>query len=137
MILLTPRSTLFPYTTLFRSHMTKQIYLTTERVELTFEMPLAEIVYDFYDRLKSLSRGYASFDYVPLDYRASDLVKMHNLLNGDMVDALSALVHRDKAEMIGRKICKRLKELLPRQQFVVAIQASIGARIIARETIPP
>jgi len=119
-----------------RGHMTKQIYLTTERVELTFEMPLAEIVFDFYDRLKSLSRGYASFDYVPLDYRASDLVKMDILLNGDMVDALSALVHRDKAEMIGRKICKRLKELLPRQQFVVAIQASIGARIIARETIP-
>lgn len=119
-----------------RGHMTKQIYLTTERVELTFEMPLAEIVFDFYDRLKSLSRGYASFDYVPLDYRASDLVKMDILLNGDIVDALSALVHRDKAEMIGRKICKRLKELLPRQQFVVAIQASIGARIIARETIP-
>lgn len=119
-----------------RGHMTKQIYLTTERVELTFEMPLAEIVFDFYDRLKSLSRGYASFDYVPLDYRASDLVKMDILLNGDIVDALSALVHREKAEMIGRKICKRLKELLPRQQFVVAIQASIGARIIARETIP-
>lgn len=118
-----------------RGHMTKQVYLTTERVELTFELPLAEIVFDFYDRLKSISRGYASFDYVPLDYRASDLVKMDILLNGEMVDALSALVHRDKADQIGRKICKRLKELLPRQQFVVAIQASIGARIIARETI--
>src|SRR5690625_7520970 len=96
-------------------------------------MQLAEIVLDFYDRRKSLSRGYASFDYVPLDYRASDLVKMDILLNGDMVDALSALVHRDKAEMIGRKICKRLKELLLRQQFVVAIHASIGARIIRSE----
>lgn len=118
-----------------RGHMTKQVYLTTERVELTFELPLAEIVFDFYDRLKSISRGYASFDYTPLDYRESDLVKMDVLLNGEMVDALSALVHRDKADQIGRKICKRLKELLPRQQFVVAIQASIGARIIARETI--
>lgn len=118
-----------------RGHMTKQVYLTTERVELTFELPLAEIVFDFYDRLKSISRGYASFDYTPLDYRESDLVKMDILLNGEMVDALSALVHREKADQIGRKICKRLKELLPRQQFVVAIQASIGARIIARETI--
>ena len=106
-----------------------------QRVELTFELPLAEIVFDFYDRLKSISRGYASFDYSPLDYRQSDLVKLDILLNGDAVDALSALVHRDKAATFGRKICKRLKELLPRQQFLIAIQASIGAKVIARETI--
>lgn len=118
-----------------RGTLTKQIYLTTERVELTFELPLAEIVFDFYDRLKSISRGYASFDYAPIDYRASDLVKVDILLNGEAVDALSALVHRDKAESFGRKICKRLKELLPRQQFKIAIQASIGARVVARETI--
>lgn len=118
-----------------RGIMTKQIYLTTERVELTFEMPLAEIVFDFYDRLKSISRGYASFDYAPIDYRASDLVKLDMLLNGDPVDALSSLVHRSKAEPFGRQIAKRLKELLPRQQFMIAIQASIGAKVIARETI--
>lgn len=118
-----------------RGTMTHQVYLTTERVELTFEIPLAEIVFDFYDRLKSISRGYASFDYTPLNYRASDLVKMDILLNSDEVDALSALVHRDKAEAFGRKICKKLKELLPRQQFKIAIQASIGARVVARETI--
>ncbi len=118
-----------------RGTMTHQVYLTTERVELTFELPLAEIVFDFYDRLKSISRGYASFDYSPLNYRASDLVKMDILLNGDQVDALSALVHREKAEAFGRKICKKLKELLPRQQFKIAIQASIGARVVARETV--
>ncbi|MEL6925117.1 MAG: translation elongation factor 4, partial [Bacteroidota bacterium] len=118
-----------------RGIMTKQTYLTTERVELTFHLPLAEIVFDFYDRLKSISRGYASFDYAPLDYRQSSLVKLDIKLNGDNVDALSALVHRDKAESLGRKICKRLKELLPRQQFMIAIQAAIGAKIIARETI--
>ncbi len=118
-----------------RGTMTKQSYLTTERVELTFELPLAEIVFDFYDRLKSLTRGYASFDYAPKDYRASDLVKLDILLNGDPVDALSALVHREKAANFGRQICKKLKELLPRQQFVIAIQASIGAKIVARETI--
>ena len=118
-----------------RGMLTKQIYLTQERVELTFDLPLAEIVFDFYDKLKSISRGYASFDYSPKDYRQSDLVKMDILLNGDAVDALSALVHRTKAVSFGRKICKRLKELLPRQQFVIAIQASIGAKIIARETI--
>jgi GTP-binding protein LepA len=118
-----------------RGIMTKQTYLTTERVELTFELPLAEIVFDFYDRLKSLSRGYASFDYAPQDYRASDLVKLDILLNGDPVDALSALVHRDKAASFGRQICRRLKELLPRQQFVIAIQAAIGAKVVARETI--
>jgi len=118
-----------------RGTLTKQHYLTPERVELTFEMPLAEIVFDFYDKLKSISRGYASFDYVPIDYRASDLVKLDMRLNGDPVDALSSLVHRSKAESFGRKIAKKLKELLPRQQFMIAIQASIGAKIIARETI--
>ena len=118
-----------------RGNLTKQHYLTEERVELTFELPLAEIVFDFYDRLKSISRGYASFDYAPLDYRSSDLVKLDIKLNGEPVDALSALVHRTKAESFGRKICKRLKELLPRQQFLIAIQAAIGAKIIARETI--
>ncbi len=118
-----------------RGVMTKQDYLTEDRVELSFELPLAEIVFDFYDRLKSISRGYASFDYHPKDYRASDLVKMDIKLNSEPVDALSALVHRDKAAAFGRKICKRLKELLPRQQFMIAIQAAIGAKIIARETI--
>ena len=118
-----------------RGILTKQYYLTEDRVELTFDLPLAEIVFDFYDRLKSLSRGYASFDYAPSEYRPSDLVKMDIKLNGDAVDALSALVHRDKAQAFGRKICKRLKELLPRQQFMIAIQAAIGAKIIARETI--
>ena len=118
-----------------RGTLQNQSYLTTQRVELTFEMPLAEIVFDFYDRLKSISRGYASFDYVPIDYRASDLVKLDIKLNGDNVDALSSLVHRTKADAFGRQICKRLKELLPRQQFVIAIQAAIGAKIIARETI--
>ncbi len=118
-----------------RGMLTKQTYLTQERVELTFDLPLAEIVFDFYDRLKSISRGYASFDYSPKDYRASDLVKMDIMLNGDPVDALSALVHRTKAVSFGRRICKRLRELLPRQQFVIAIQAAIGAKIIARETI--
>ena len=118
-----------------RGTLQKQVYLTQTRVELTFELPLAEIVFDFYDRLKSISRGYASFDYQMIDFRASDLVKMDVLLNGDPVDALTALVHRTKAESVGRKMCKRLKELLPRQQFMIAIQASIGAKIIARETI--
>ena len=118
-----------------RGVLVRQHYLTTDRVELTFEMPLAEIVFDFYDRLKSISRGYASFDYYPIEYRESDLVKMDIKLNGDNVDALSALVHRDKAESFGRKICKRLKDLLPRQQFMIAIQAAVGAKIIARETI--
>jgi GTP-binding protein LepA len=118
-----------------RGIMQKQHYLTQDRVELTFELPLAEIVFDFYDRLKSISRGYASFDYLPIDYRVSDLVKLDIRLNGEPVDALSALVHRSKAESFGRKICKKLKLLLPRQQFIIAIQASIGAKIIARETI--
>jgi GTP-binding protein LepA len=118
-----------------RGFMTKQSYLSPSRVELFFEMPLAEIVFDFYDRLKSISRGYASFDYSPLDYRQADLVKLDIKLNGDNVDALSALVHRTKAEALGRKMCTKLKELLPRQQFVIAIQGAIGAKIIARETI--
>lgn len=118
-----------------RGIMTNQTYLTTSRVELTFEMPLAEIVFDFYDKLKSISRGYASFDYQMIDYRASDLVKLDIKLNGDSVDALSSLVHKMKAASFGRQICKRLKELLPRQQFMIAIQAAVGAKIIARETI--
>lgn len=118
-----------------RGELTNQVYLSQARVELTFELPLAEIVFDFYDKLKSISRGYASFDYYPLNYRASDLVKMDIKLNGENVDALSALAHRDKAVALGRRMCKKLKELLPRQQFVIAIQAAIGAKIIARETI--
>lgn len=118
-----------------RGIMKKQFYLTEDRVELTFDLPLAEIVFDFYDRLKSISRGYASFDYAPTEYRPSDLVRLDIRLNGEDVDALSALVHREKAEAFGRQICKRLKNLLPRQQFMIAIQAAIGAKVIARETI--
>lgn len=118
-----------------RGNLKKQNYLSPERVELQFDLPLAEIVFDFYDRLKSITRGYASFDYQPLDYRESALVKLDIKLNGENVDALSALVHRDKAQTFGRQICKKLKELLPRQQFVIAIQAAVGAKIIARETI--
>jgi GTP-binding protein LepA len=112
-----------------------QSYLTTDRVELSFEMPLAEIVFDFYDKLKSVSKGYASFDYQPLEYRQSLLVKLDIKLNGEPVDALSALIHRDNAQNFGRKICEKLKELLTRQQFEIVIQASIGAKIIARETV--
>ncbi len=118
-----------------RGILTKQHYLTTDRVELQFEMPLAEIVFDFYDRLKSNTRGYASFDYHPLNYRKSDLVKLDIKLNGDNVDALTALVHRSKAESVGRRMCTKLKEILPKHQFVIAIQAAIGGKIIARETI--
>jgi GTP-binding protein LepA len=118
-----------------RGILKNQSYLTPDRVELNFELPLAEIVFDFYDRLKSISRGYASFDYTPYEYRRSNLVKLDILLNGDSVDALSALVHRDKSEALGRQICRKLKELLPRQQFKIAIQAAIGAKIVARETI--
>ena len=105
------------------------------RVELSFEMPLAEIVFDFYDRLKSVSRGYASFDYHPIDYKQSDLIRMDMLLNGEQLDALSALVHRSNAYDLGKKICVKLKELIPRQQFEIPIQAAIGAKVIARETI--
>ena len=112
-----------------------QNYLTPERVELTFEMPLAEIVFDFYDRLKSISKGYASFDYSPLNMKESKLVKIDILLNGSPVDALSALVHSNNAYSIGKKICEKLKELIPRQQFDIPIQAAVGAKIISRETI--
>ncbi len=118
-----------------RGLLINQNYLTPTRVELIFEMPLAEIVFDFYDKLKSSTRGYASFDYHPLDYRQSTIVKMDILLNGEKVDALSALIHRDRAEDFGRKLCNKLRELLPRQQFMIAIQAAIGAKIVARETI--
>ncbi|HEY2725951.1 MAG TPA: translation elongation factor 4 [Parafilimonas sp.] len=118
-----------------RGILINQSYLTTTRVELVFEMPLTEIVFDFYDKLKSQTRGYASFDYSPIGYREADIVKMDILLNGDKVDALSALIHRGRAQDFGRKLCEKLKELLPRQQFAIAIQAAIGAKIIARETI--
>lgn len=118
-----------------RGVITNQTYLTTDRVELTFDMPLAEIVFDFYDRLKTVSRGYASFDYSPIGMRASHLVKVDVLLNGNTVDALSALLHRDNAYDIGKKMCEKLKELIPRQQFDIPIQAAIGAKIIARETV--
>jgi len=118
-----------------RGTLKNQIYLTSNRVELTFEMPLAEIVFDFYDRLKSISKGYASFDYHPHGYQKADLVKLDILLNGEMVDALSTLIHRDNAYDFGRRMCVKLKELIPRQQYEVAIQAAIGAKVIARETV--
>ncbi len=112
-----------------------QSYLTTERVELSFDLPLAEIVFDFYDRLKSVSKGYASFDYSPLGMRESKLVRVDLLLNGNSVDALSALVHTDNAYRLGKKICVKLQKLIPRQQFDIPIQAAIGAKIISRETV--
>ena len=112
-----------------------QNYLTTDRVELVFELPLAEVVFDFYDKLKSISKGYASFDYDFIGYRQSNLVKMDILLNGDPVDALSAIIHRDKAYDWGKKLCQKLKELIPKHQFEIAIQASIGSKVIARETV--
>jgi GTP-binding protein LepA len=118
-----------------RGFLKNQVYLTADRVELSFELPLAEIVFDFYDRLKSISKGYASFDYHIIDFREADLVKLDILLNGDPVDALSTLIHRSHAQDFGRKMCAKLKELIPRQQFEIAIQAAIGAKIIARETI--
>ena len=117
-----------------RGEITNQTYLTTERVELTFDMPLAEIVFDFYDRLKTVSKGYASFDYSPIGMRGSKLVRVDILLNGSPVDALSALLHADNAYSIGKKIVEKLKQLIPRQQFDIPIQAAIGAKIIARET---
>jgi GTP-binding protein LepA len=118
-----------------RGELKNQVYLTQDRVEITFEMPLAEIVFDFYDRLKTVSRGYASFDYHPIGYNTSDLIKMDLMLNSEQVDALSALVHRSNAFDLGKRICLKLKELIPRQQFEIPIQAAIGAKIIARETI--
>ena len=118
-----------------RGELTNQVYLTQDRVELSFKMPLSEIVFDFYDRLKSVSRGYASFDYSPIGYRKSDLIKLDILLNSEQVDALSALVHRSNAFTLGKKICLKLKELIPRQQFEIPIQAAIGAKIVSRETI--
>ena len=118
-----------------RGQITNQTYLTTERVELNFDMPLAEIVFDFYDRLKTVSKGYASFDYSPIGMRPSKLVKVDVLLNSNQVDALSALVHADNAYSIGKKMCEKLKQLIPRQQFDIPIQAAIGAKIISRETI--
>jgi len=118
-----------------RGQITNQTYLTPVRVELSFDMPLAEIVFDFYDRLKTVSKGYASFDYTPIGMRASKLVKVDVLLNGNVVDALSALLHQDNAYDIGKKMCEKLRQLIPRQQFDIPIQAAIGAKIIARETV--
>ncbi len=118
-----------------RGILINQSYLTQTRVELIFEMPLTEIVFDFYDKLKSQTRGYASFDYHPIGYREADIVKMDILLNAEKVDALSALIHRSRSQDFGRKLCEKLKELLPRQQFQIAIQAAIGAKVIARENI--
>ena len=118
-----------------RGIISNQTYLTTERVELTFDMPLAEIVFDFYDRLKTVSKGYASFDYSPIGLRPSKLVKVDILLNGNQVDALSALIHADNAYSIGKKMCEKLRQLIPRQQFDIPVQAAIGAKIISRETI--
>jgi len=118
-----------------RGILINQSYLTPSRVELTFEMPLTEIVFDFYDKLKSQTRGYASFDYSPIGYREADIVKMEILLNGEKVDALSSLIHRGRATDFGRKLCEKLKELITKQQFQIAIQAAIGAKVIARENI--
>lgn len=118
-----------------RGILLKQDYLTTDRVELVFDLPLGEIVFDFYDKLKSISRGYASFDYHMLDFRPAKLVRLDILLNGEMVDALSTLIHFNNAYNFGRRMCEKLKELIPRQQFDIAIQAAIGAKIIARETV--
>jgi GTP-binding protein LepA len=118
-----------------RGVITGQSYLTADRVELSFDMPLAEIVFDFYDRLKTISRGYASFDYQPIGYKSSQLVKVDILLNSEPIDALSALIHKEHSHDIGRRLCEKLKQLIPRQQFVIAIQAAIGAKIIARETL--
>ncbi len=118
-----------------RGRFVNQVYLTTDRVEIAFELPLAEVVFDFFDKLKTISRGYASFDYDLMGFVTSKLVKMDILLNGDQVDALSSLIHRDKAFEFGKQICRKLKELIPRQQYEVAIQAAIGTKVIARETV--
>ncbi len=118
-----------------RGTLVNQTYLTTDRIELIVDLPLGEIVFDFYDKLKSISKGYASFDYHIIGYKEANLVKLDILLNGDSVDALSTLIHRDNAYNFGRRICEKLKELIPRQQFDIAIQAAIGSKIIARETV--
>jgi GTP-binding protein LepA len=118
-----------------RGVLKNQVYLTSDRVEITFEMPLSEIVFDFYDKLKSISRGYASFDYHYTGFATANLVRLDILLNSEPVDALSTLIHRDNAYDFGRKICEKLQELIPRQQYDVAIQAAIGSKIIARETV--
>ncbi len=118
-----------------RGILKNQLYLTTSRLELTFELPLAEIVFDFYDKLKTISKGYASFDYTPLDYRQSELVKLDIMLNGEAVDAFSSLIHKDKARSFGKRLCSKLKDILPKQQFKIIIQAGVGAKIMARETI--
>jgi GTP-binding protein LepA len=118
-----------------RGILKNQVYLTSNRVELSFEMPMAEVVFDFYDKLKSISRGYASFDYHPIDYRMSHLVKLDILLNAKVVDALSAVIHRDKAYYFGKRICEKLRDLIPRHQFEIPIQAAIGAKVISRENI--
>jgi len=118
-----------------RGMLQNQVYLTQDRVELTFEIPLAEVVFDFFDKLKTVSKGYASFDYYPIDYQQSKLVKLDILISGKPVDALSAIIHREKAYEYGKKICAKLKELIPKQQFEIPIQAAIGAKVISRETI--
>ena len=118
-----------------RGVLINQHYLTADRLELTYEMPLSEIVFDFYDKLKSISKGYASFDYHVVGFKEAKLVKLDILLNGDPADALSSLIHADHAYDFGRRMCEKLKELIPRQQFDIAIQAAIGAKIIARETV--
>ena len=118
-----------------RGFLKKQVYLSIDRVELTFEMPMSEIVFEFYDKLKSISKGYASFDYHIIGYQPGDLVKLDIKLNGDNVDAFTAMIHRDKAYYFGRRLCEKLKELIPRQQFMIAIQAAIGQKVIARETL--
>jgi GTP-binding protein LepA len=118
-----------------RGEIVNQSYLTSDRVELVFNMPLSEVVFDFYDRLKSISKGYASFDYHPIGFRESKLVKMDILINGDMVDALSSLIHDSNAYYIGKRMCEKLRELIPRQQFDIAIQAALGAKVIARENV--
>ena len=118
-----------------RGMLINQVYLTQDRVELVFELPLAEIVFDFFDKLKTISRGYASLDYELIGFRQSTLSKLDILLNGDKVDALSAIVHRDKAYDWGKRLCEKLKELIPRQQFEIAIQAAIGTKVIARESV--
>jgi len=118
-----------------RGELLKQDYLTADRVELSYNMPLAEIVFDFYDKLKSISKGYASFDYAPTGFKPAKLIKLDILLNGESVDALSTLIHFDNAQALGRRMCEKLKELIPRQQFDIAIQAAIGSKIISRETV--